>query len=148
MKRISAACVVSALGVFSGCETQAIRENREIIRRQEQELDALWAEDQRRRQEAERARREQETYEACRRAFRSFERAQSAENPREAESFYREGLALCPRDDVAHYELGRILAEAGRWNEAREEFDAALKINPDFSAARQELERLEATGSR
>ncbi|HEY1373785.1 MAG TPA: tetratricopeptide repeat protein, partial [Candidatus Binatia bacterium] len=79
---------------------------------------------------------------ACRRAFRSFEQAQSANNPREAESFYREELALCPSDDVAHYELGRVLAGLGRTGEARQEFEAALNINPQFRGARQELSRL------
>jgi tetratricopeptide (TPR) repeat protein len=43
---------------------------------------------------------------------------------------------------VAHYELGNILAGMGRRDEAREEFEAALKINPNFKGARQELEKL------
>jgi tetratricopeptide (TPR) repeat protein len=85
---------------------------------------------------------EQEKQRACRAAFRSFEQAQAANNSREAESFYREGLALCPSDDVAHYELGRILADLGRRDEARREFEAALNINPQFSGAREELDKL------
>ena len=127
---------------LSACESQAVRENREIIRRQEEELDALRAENQRRRQESERERREEETYQACRRAFLSFEQAQVAKDPREAEALYREGLGLCPDDDVAHYELGRILADDGRRGEARQEFNAALNLNPEFSAAREALGKL------
>jgi tetratricopeptide (TPR) repeat protein len=136
-------CSVVFLGLaLCGCGNEAIQRNAEIIRQQEQEIDALRAEDQRRRDEAERDRREEQTYQACRDAFVTFERAQTARNPREAESFYREGLALCPTDDVAHYELGRVLADGGRRAEARGEFEAALNLNPNFTAAREELDRL------
>jgi len=149
MKPITAGLLFFSVAfLLTGCENQAIRDNRETLRRQEDEIAQLRAENQRSRDEVERRRREQEEYEACRRAFVSFEQAQVASNAREAESFYREGLALCPRDDVAHYELGRILAEGGRSREAREEFEAALKVNPDFAAAREELERLPVQGER
>lgn len=113
------------------CENENIRRNAEIIRQQEEDIDRM------RKELAE-----QEKQRACRGAFRSFEQAQAANNPREAESFYREGLALCPSDEVAHYELGRILAGLGRIGEARQEFEAALNINPQFSGAREELEKL------
>ena len=113
------------------CDNENIRRNAEILRQQEEEIDRM------RKELAE-----QEKQRACRVAFRSFEQAQAANNPREAESFYREGLALCPSDDVAHYELGRILADLGRREEARQEFEAALNINPQFNGARQELEKL------
>ncbi|HEY6200851.1 MAG TPA: tetratricopeptide repeat protein [Candidatus Binatia bacterium] len=113
------------------CENENIRRNAETIRQQEEDIDRM------RKELAE-----QEKQRACRAAFRSFEQAQAANNPREAESFYREGLALCPSDDVAHYELGRVLADLGRRDEARREFEAALNINPQFSGARQELEKL------
>ena len=55
-------------------------------------------------------------------------------------ALYRDGLAICPDDDVAHYELGRTLADAGRRTEAEGEYEAALKINPDFADARRQLE--------
>ncbi len=113
------------------CENENIRRNAETIRQQEEDIDRM------RKELAE-----QEKQRACRAAFRSFEQAQAANNPREAESFYREGLAQCPSDDVAHYELGRVLADLGRRDEARREFEAALNINPQFSGARQELEKL------
>jgi tetratricopeptide (TPR) repeat protein len=51
-------------------------------------------------------------------------------------------LAICPDDDVAHYELGRTLADAGRRTEAEREYEAALKINPDFADARRQLEAI------
>ena len=77
----------------------------------------------------------------CTRAFRDyFDRAQSSTNREEAISLYRQGLAICPDDDVAHYELGRALADAGRPAEAAEAFEAALKINPDFADAKRQLD--------
>ncbi|MGH7887688.1 MAG: tetratricopeptide repeat protein, partial [Candidatus Binatia bacterium] len=57
-------------------------------------------------------------------------------------SLYGKGLALGPDDDVAHYEFGRALADAGRRAEAEKEFEAALKINPGFAEARRQLEAL------
>lgn len=148
MKAIAIVCLVLVFAVGAGCETQAIRDNREILRRQEEELAALRAEDQRRRGEAERDRREEQTYQACRDAFVSFERAQAAPSAREAETLYREGLAMCPNDDVAHYELGRILADEGRRGDARDEFEAALNLNPNFTGAREELDRLNRSEGR
>ena len=41
-------------------------------------------------------------------------------------------LLICPDDDVAHYELGKVMVELGRFPQAEKEFEAALKINPDF----------------
>jgi len=49
-------------------------------------------------------------------------------------------LALCPDDEVAHYELGKTLADRGRYAEAEREFEAALKTNPDFVDAKNQLE--------
>jgi tetratricopeptide (TPR) repeat protein len=53
-------------------------------------------------------------------------------------------LTICPDDDVAHYELGRALADAGRPADAEREYETALKINPDFGDARRQLEALRA----
>jgi len=43
---------------------------------------------------------------------------------------------------VAHYELGRALANDGQRGEAEKEFEAALKINPGFAEARRQLDSL------
>ena len=130
--RVVYACLLSLAGLLlASCEDENIRRNAEIIRQQEDDIARM------RKELAE-----EDKQRACRQAFRSFEQAQAASTPREAESFYREGLALCPSDDVAHYELGRILAGLGRTAEARQEFAAALNINPQFDGARRELERL------
>ena len=79
----------------------------------------------------------------CTRAFRDyFDKAQLSTNRDEVISLYRQGLGICPDDDVAHYELGRALVDAGRRAEAETEFDAALKINPGFAEARRQLDAL------
>ena len=125
--------------VLSGCETELMRQQAETIRGQEEEIKRLKQE----REEMVAAwQKAAEKRETCRVAFRHFESAQAAQNPRDAVAEYREGLKLCPDDDVARYELGKILAGMGRVEEAREEFEAALKINPKFQGARQELEKL------
>jgi tetratricopeptide (TPR) repeat protein len=124
-----------------GCETEAIRRNDDLLRQQEAEIREL-----RREVEAERIakKREEQRTQVCTVAFRSFEKAQAAVDPRDAVALYREGLKLCPDDDVAHYELGKILAGKGRSDEARAEFAAALKINPNFQGAKQELGKIQS----
>jgi len=136
MKRANLFSLLVVSFLFCACETETMRKNEEILRRQEEELRALRQEIQNR--EA----KEQFTKEDCNRAFLSFEKAPAAKDPRIAVAFYREGLKLCPDDEVAHYELGKILAGMDRAQEARAEFEAALKINPNFQGAKQELEKL------
>ena len=79
----------------------------------------------------------------CNRAFRDyFEKAQSASAGDQAVALYREGLSLCPEDEVAHYDLGRALADRGRYLEAEKEFETALNLRPDFTDARRQLESI------
>ncbi len=79
----------------------------------------------------------------CNRAFRDyFEKAQIATPGDQAIALYREGLSLCPQDEVAHYELGRALADRGRYLEAEKEFETALDLRPDFTDARRQLESI------
>ena len=117
-----------------------MRQQAETIRQQEEDIARLKQE----REEAAAAKQKaEEKKAACTQAFRHFEKAQAAKSSRDAVALYREGLKLCPDDDVAHYELGKILAGMGRSDEARAEFEAALKINPTFQGAKQELEKLQ-----
>ena len=125
----SLACLNEAL------ERQAeqIKQQEMEIARQRKELEALAAgqkiQDQKQRD--------------CVRAFREyFDKAQLAANRDEAISLYRKGLEICPDDDVAQYELGRALAGSGQPVEAEKAFEAALKINPDFTDARRQLEAI------
>jgi tetratricopeptide (TPR) repeat protein len=77
----------------------------------------------------------------CNRAFREyFEKAQISSDREQIITLYREGLAICPDDDVAHYELGKALAEQGSYAEAEREFEAALEINPNFADAKKQLD--------
>jgi tetratricopeptide (TPR) repeat protein len=128
-----------ALIFLAACETKLMREQAEQLRQQEQELAR-----QRQELEALKLTQQQETEkrEACNRAFGDFEQAQATKDSGAAVALFRKGLALCPDDDVAHYELGKVLLASGNENEARSEFAAALKINPNFTAARAALEGL------
>jgi tetratricopeptide (TPR) repeat protein len=132
--------VLLAAVVFTACNSEVLERQAEQIRQQEaeiarqrKELEALAAgqkvQDQQRRD--------------CIRAFRDyFDKAPLSTNREEAISLYRQGLTICPDDDVAHYELGRALADAGRPAEAEKSFEAALKIDPDFSDARKQLDAI------
>jgi len=143
MKARSVARILSAMAILSllsACMSEAlerqaeqIRQQEEEIARQRKEIDALGAgkqiEDQKRRD--------------CNRAFRDyFDKAQLSTHREEVLSLYSKGLEICPDDDVAHYELGRALVDAGRRAEAEKEFEAALRINPGFAEARRQLDGL------
>ncbi|MBI4488228.1 MAG: tetratricopeptide repeat protein [Deltaproteobacteria bacterium] len=132
-----ASCLMALF--LSSCESELIRKQEEQISGQQEEI-------MRQRREIEdlkvaRQREEQKRLD-CNRAFRDFEKAQVAQDPQEAVALYRQGLRLCPDDDVAHYELGKILRGIGRNQEAKEEFEAALKINPNFHDAKRQLETI------
>ena len=129
--------VVIAAGACNSAvlERQAaqIREQEQEIARQRKELDALAAGQQ----------VQDQKQQDCNRAFRDyFDKAQQSTDGERKIALYRDGLAICPDDDVAHYELGRTLAEAGRRADAQREYEAALKINPDFADARRQLEAI------
>jgi tetratricopeptide (TPR) repeat protein len=132
------ALVLLAGLILSACSSEVlerqaeqIRQQNEEIARQRKELEALAAGKQIQSQKEE----------DCRRAFRDyFDKAQLSTQRDQAIALYRQGLAICPDDDVAHYELGRALADAGDFAEAEKEFEAALRINPDFADARRQLD--------
>ena len=120
-----------------------------LMQQQDAEIQRLWQEIARQRQEIEQIKlaklKMEQKRQDCNLAFRDFEKAQEAANRDQAIALYRKGLRLCPDDDVARYELGKILIAVGRRAEAQEEFEAALRINPDFKSARRELKALETT---
>jgi len=139
MKSLSLACCLFSL-FLSSCQSELIRRQEEELRHQQEEI-------RRQRQEIEELmaarRKEEQRRENCSRAFGRFELAQRAPDPREAVALYRQGLNLCPDDDVAHYELGKILQGMGSAEEARREFEAALRINPNFQDAQRQLENMQ-----
>ncbi len=126
--------------LLSSCES-------ELIQKQGQKIQKMQLEITRQREEIEELKlsriKADQKRQDCNRAFREFEKAQKIKDPDQAITLYREGLRLCPNDDVAHYELGKILSAKGQTKEAREEFETALGINPDFQSARRELNSLQ-----
>jgi tetratricopeptide (TPR) repeat protein len=124
-----------------GCNSELLEKQAEQIKQQQAEIAAQ-------RQEIEALKAGQKIQDQkqqdCNRAFRDyFEKAQALADRDQAIALYREGLALCPDDDIAHYELGKKLAAAGRNAEAQQEFESALKINPGFIEAKNQLEALQ-----
>ena len=114
-------------------QSDQIRQQESEIARQRKELEALIAGQK----------IKDQSYKDCVRAFRDyFDKAQLSTDREEAIALYREGLAICPEDEVAHYELGMALVQAGRSAEAAQAFEAALKINPDFADAKKQLDAL------
>jgi tetratricopeptide (TPR) repeat protein len=114
-------------------QAEQIRQQNDEIARQRKDIEALAAGKQ----------VQDQKQQDCSRAFRDyFDKAQLSTNRDETIALYRQGLQLCAEDDVAHYELGRALADAGRRDEAEKEFQAALNINPGFAEARRQLEAM------
>ncbi|MBI3001548.1 MAG: tetratricopeptide repeat protein [Deltaproteobacteria bacterium] len=134
------ACAALLAFGLSSCESEIIRHQEEQIRLQQEEI----VRQQKGIQELITAgRQEEQKRRDCNRAFRDyFEKAQAEKDVAQAVALYREGLKVCPDDDVAHYELGKVLQELRRTEEAKAEFEAAVKINPDFNDARRQLEAL------
>ena len=132
-----------SIALLSSCLTGYLEED---LKKQQEQIKEQNAEMARQRAELEALRQSKQTSDHCSRAFRDyFDKAQLSTNRDEQISLYRQGLQLCPDDDVAHYELGRVLVDAGRRGEAEQEFEAALKINPGFDEARRQLDALRST---
>jgi tetratricopeptide (TPR) repeat protein len=127
-----------AVTLFYGCNSEILEKQAEQIKQQEGQI----ARQRKEIEELSAAQKAQEQKQRdCSRAFREFfDKAQSTGDRDRAVALYRDGLALCPDDEIAHYELGRALAERGRYAEAEKEFEAALKINPGFIEAQKELD--------
>jgi tetratricopeptide (TPR) repeat protein len=134
--------VLLAAIFLSGCLTGYLEEN---AARMDAQLKEQTAEIEQQRKELEALRAGRPIPDAknqeCERAFREyFDQAQASTNRDEAIDRYRKGLAICPNDEIARFELGRVLVDAGRHSEAEREFEAALKINPGFIDAKNQLE--------
>ena len=57
----------------------------------------------------------------------------------ETSSAPRRALELSPRHPVAYNELGIVYRKTGRFAQARESYESALAIHPDFLYARRNL---------
>ena len=132
--------VIVASCFLAGCHSEILEKQAEQLRQQEiqlarqrKEINDLLAGQKLQDQKAR----------DCNRAFRDyFDKAQTSSDRQQTIALYREGLTICPDDDVAHYELGKVMVEQGSYAEAEKEFEAALKINPDFADAKKQLETL------
>jgi tetratricopeptide (TPR) repeat protein len=62
----------------------------------------------------------------------------------EAAQRYREALKYRPDDAELHTSLGMILARMGQFRAAQPEFEAAVRIDPNFQPARRGLEAVQA----
>jgi tetratricopeptide (TPR) repeat protein len=134
------ALLLCSIVSLSSCLTGYLEED---LKRQQEQLTEQNAELARQRAELEAMRQGKQISDQCKRAFNDyFDKAQLSTNRDEQIALYRQGLQICPGDDVAHYELGRALVDAGQRADAEREFEAALKINPGFDAARQQLDSL------
>jgi tetratricopeptide (TPR) repeat protein len=127
-----AACLIA------GCKSEILEKQAEQLRQQEMEI-------ARQRKEIDDLSVGQKVQEQkareCNLAFREyFEKAQMSGDREQTIAFYQKGIAICPDDDVAHYELGKAFAEQGSYAEAEKEFEAALKINPNFADAKKQLD--------
>jgi tetratricopeptide (TPR) repeat protein len=128
------------MATLLACNSEILQKQAEQIKQQEFEIAQ-----QRKDLEAMLASQklQEQKQQECNRAFRDyFEKAQMASDDEQAIALYREGLSLCPDDEVAHYELGRALADRGRYLEAEKEFEAALNLRPDFTDARRQLDSI------
>lgn len=135
---LRAVLVLLALSL-SACQSEILRQQSEQIRQQEQEITQQRKEIEELKLAEQMAEQKRQN---CNRAFGYYEKAQSGRDPRDAAALYRQGLKFCPDDDVAHYELGRILQKNGQTKEAEEEFEAALQINPNFIDAKRQIESM------
>jgi tetratricopeptide (TPR) repeat protein len=137
---VGALALVLTIGGLSSCLTGYLEED---LKRQREQIEQQNLELARQRKELEAMAGGQRQQQDCNLAFRDyFDKAQLSANRDEQISLYRQGLQLCPDDDVAHYELGRALVDAGQRGEAEREFEAALRINPGFAEARRQLDSL------
>ena len=125
---------------FPACslfDNTRIDQQRAEIARLRQETDQLKREADALQQQRQ---KEEQEREACNRAFYAFDAARKAVDGQEAITRYQEGLALCSSDDVAHNELGELYLRLGRKADAAAEFTEALRLNPNFSRARKNLD--------
>jgi tetratricopeptide (TPR) repeat protein len=58
---------------------------------------------------------------------------------KDSETLFRHTLAVTTRNPQAHLNLGNALMSQNRFDEAREQFDAALQINPDYYEAQANI---------
>ncbi len=76
--------------------------------------------------------------------FAHADEISKAGNEEGAVPLYREALQYRPNDAELHMSLGMSLANLKRFEEAKTEFEAAIRANPNFQPARQALAAVQA----
>ncbi len=62
----------------------------------------------------------------------------------EAEEHYKRAIALDPEYEVSYFNYANLLVDMDRISEAKTMYEKALELNPDLTAAKEELEHLNA----
>ena len=123
--------------------------DRSLIEQQQAEIARLQAETEQIKAETEalrqQARQAEKEREDCNTAFYTFEEARKSPEGEVAIAKYREGLALCPTDDVAHNELGELYLRQGRRAKAILAFEEAVRLNANFVRAQRNLQDAQQT---
>ena len=123
----SGSCLLPACSLFDDTK---LKQQRAEIARLKEESQQLQREAEALQQQQQKETKERET---CNRAFSAFEAARKAGDTETAISRYREGINLCPSDDVAHNELGELYLRLGRKAEAGK--SGRLKEKPVYLTA-------------
>ena len=122
--------VFLASAVSHGCAAQVLDRQRVIIRQQEIEI--------------ARQREELDTLIASTKCVQALESIYKTEKVRvdrnTALVSFKEGMKQCPRPEFAHFRLGCLLRDDGLLEDAATEFEMALGINPQFTAAKVTLD--------
>jgi DNA-binding SARP family transcriptional activator len=66
----------------------------------------------------------------------------------DAELILRRLVFEHPYDSQSHFQLGKILEDTGKGEEAQHEYQAGLTTDPENAEARQALQRLKRTPAR
>lgn len=140
------ALLLSACSAWDGMWDTII--DRSVAEQQQAEIARLRAETEQIKAETEalrqQARRAEKEREDCNTAFYTFEEARKAPEGETAIAKYKEGLTLCPTDDVAHNELGELYLRLGRRAEAVLAFEEAVRLNANFVRAQRNLQDAQA----
>ncbi|MCB0329379.1 MAG: tetratricopeptide repeat protein [Bdellovibrionales bacterium] len=78
----------------------------------------------------------------CKKASAEAGRGASAESTADKLFYFRRALRLCPSAPEWHVELGKVYGSLGRYDDAKFEYEEALRIRPEFSAAQSGLDSL------
>jgi len=80
---------------------------------------------------------------SCGRGEPYFRDARREKNPHRRAELLREGLHYCPNNPAAHNDLGVALVIIGRDAEARQHFNHALRLDPNYLPARRNIEHMD-----